>query len=316
MREIVLLDPVYGPTQQALEERFHVHRAWEATTDRHVYLNQLATRVECVVSHSRFGMTARQMDAMPALKLIANFGVGLDRLDVQAAHRRGVLVTHTPDELTECVADMAWTLVLSVVRQTLNNDHFVRGGHWLQGPAPLSQKVWGERLGVLGLGRIGQAIVRRARGFDMEIGYLDPFTRTQEGCGFESAVELAAWSKILVVACPGTPATRHIVDAAVLDALGPEGFLVNISRGSNVDEQALHAALSSGRIAGAGLDVFENEPQVPPSILQSAKVVLQPHASSATHQTYAAMGRTVVDNLEAFYADRPLRSVVQSREGA
>ncbi len=316
MKEIVLLDPIYGPTQTVLEERFKVHRAWDSGGQRADVLRRFAGRVECVVSHSRFGMSPAEMDALPALKLIANFGVGLDRLNIGEAHRRGIVVTHTPDELTQCVADMAWALMLALMRGILTNDRFVRGGEWTRGPAPLSQKVCGESLGILGMGRIGQTIARRAAGFDMRVGYMDPFARLEGVRRFETARDLAAWSKVLVVACPGTPATRHIVDAGVLDALGREGYLVNVSRGSNVDERALAQALADGRIGGAALDVFENEPAVPLSLLESAKVIVQPHASSATHQTYAAMGQTVLDNLEAFHADGRLRSMARPQEAA
>lgn len=309
MKEIVLLDPIYGPSQSTLVERFKVHDAPAQGPDRTDFLRQFAGRTECVVSHSRFGMSSAEMDALPSLRLIANFGVGLDRLDVDEAARRGITVTHTPDELTECVADMAWALMLGVTRRILPNDQFVRAGQWLSGSAPLSQKLWGENLGIVGAGRIGQAIARRATGFNMEIGYVDPFSRITGATPFEHVKDLAAWAKVLIVACPGTRATRHIIDADVLMALGVEGYLVNISRGSNVDEKALVDAIAAGRIAGAGLDVFESEPEVPPTFAAATNVLLQPHVSSGTRQTYAAMGRTVVENLEAFYAGNPLRNV-------
>lgn len=316
MKEIVLLDPIYGPSQSKLVDRFKVHGAPVQGSDRTEFLRQFAGRVECVVSHSRFGMSPAEMDALPGLKLIANFGVGLDRLDVDEAARRGITVTHTPDELTECVADMAWALMLGVTRRILPNDHFVRTGQWLSGPAPLSQKLWGENLGIVGAGRIGQAIARRAAGFNMEIGYVDPLSKIAGATRFEQVKDLARWARVLVVACPGTPATRHIIDSEVLVALGADGYLVNISRGSNVDEEALRHAIGAGHIAGAGLDVFESEPEVPEAFVGNTNVLLQPHVSSGTHQTYAAMGGTVVQNLESFYTGQALRNIARPSRAA
>jgi hydroxypyruvate reductase len=231
---------------------------------------------------------------------------------VPAAQARGILVGYTPDVLTDCVADIAFGLLLAIGRRIPEADRYVRGGQWVQQPAvafPLGRQVSGAKLGIVGLGRIGQAIARRAGGFDMHVRY--HARRPVEGASWGFApdlAELARWCDFLVVATTGGPSTRHLVNAQVLEALGTKGFLVNIARGTVVDEQALVRALKDKRIGGAGLDVFENEPQVPEALFGLDNVVLLPHIASATVETRAAMGQRVLDNLAAFYAGKPLVS--------
>jgi hydroxypyruvate reductase len=223
-----------------------------------------------------------------------------------------VRVTNTPDVLTDDVADMALGLMLATLRRLCVGDRFVRDGRWARKEAlPLATKLTGKRLGILGLGRIGRAIARRAAAFDMVIAYTGRRAHDDVPYRFEpSLAALARDSDILVVAVAGGPDTRGLVDRDVLDALGPAGVLVNIARGTVVDEPALVEALRQGRLGGAGLDVFENEPHVPEALFGLEQVVLQPHQASATHETREAMGRLVLDNLAAHFAGRPLPTAV------
>jgi lactate dehydrogenase-like 2-hydroxyacid dehydrogenase len=244
---------------------------------------------------------AAEMDALPDLRAIVNFGVGYDNVDVAEARRRGIVVSNTPDVLTDAVADLAAFLVVDVLRGITAADRFVRSGAWARGEQlPLTRDVRGAVVGVLGLGRIGTAAAHRLEAFGAVVHY---HSRSPKGVVWTyhaSPVELAAASDVLVVLTPGGAGTDGLVDAAVLDALGPEGFLVNVARGSVVDEDALVAALEEGRIAGAGLDVFADEPHVPAALLEREDVVLLPHVGSATTQTREAMGRLVLDNVDAF----------------
>ncbi len=308
--EIALISPIHATGMAELDDKYTVHRIWQAADPKQA-MQDIADRIEVAVTSGLRGMKAWEMDALPKLKLLASFGVGYDGIEVDAAKARGITVTNTPEVLNECVADTTWTLILSTVRRTAFNDRYVRAGRWLSGPAPLSDKVWGENLGIIGLGRIGRAIARRGTGFGMQIGY---HSRNQKSDTdfryFADVVELARWAKILVVACPGGKETEKIVDARVLDALGPDSYLINISRGSTVDETALIAALQEGKIAGAGLDVFVEEPRVPQALMDMDQVVLQPHVGSGTRSTREAMAKMVTDNVAAWFAGRSLLSPI------
>jgi len=237
---------------------------------------------------------------LPQLKMLSVFGVGYDGIDVPAAIGQGVPVTHTPGVLTDDVADLAMALVLSVARQLPQADQHVRQGRWPQGALPLGRKVSGARMGIVGMGRIGQAIARRAQAFGMSIAYT---TRTVKADlpyrHVADATALARESDFLVVITPGGAATRHLINAQVLQALGPSGFLINVARGSVVDEQALIEALQNGTIAGAGLDVFADEPRVPEALWTMPQVVLTPHMASATTQTRQAMADLAFANIRA-----------------
>jgi lactate dehydrogenase-like 2-hydroxyacid dehydrogenase len=240
--------------------------------------------------------------AGPSLRVVANFGVGYDNVDVEHARKRGVVVTNTPDVLTDCVADLAMALLVDVARGISAGDRYVRAGRWLAAPMPLATRVSGKRLGILGLGRIGRAIAARAEGFDMEIRYHNRRQVPDSPYRYEhSLADLARWCDFLMLATSGGEATRGIVSGAVIEALGPKGFLVNIARGSVVDQPALVAALRERRIAGAALDVFADEPRVPGELLALDNVVLTPHIASATTETRAAMGQLVLDNLASFF---------------
>lgn len=244
---------------------------------------------------------AAEMDALPDLRAIVNFGVGHDNIDVPEATRRGVVVSNTPDVLTDAVADLAAVLVVDVLRGVTAADRFVRSGAWARGEKmPLTRDVRGAVVGVLGLGRIGTAAAERLAAFGAEVHYHSRSPKDVAWTYHPSPLALARASDVLLVLTPGGAGTERLVDAAVLDALGAKGYLVNVSRGSVVDEDALVVALEEGRVAGAGLDVFADEPRVPAALLGRDDVVLLPHVGSATTQTREAMGRVVLDNIDAF----------------
>jgi lactate dehydrogenase-like 2-hydroxyacid dehydrogenase len=259
--------------------------------------------VRVAVTSVRQGFPRQMLDTMPALRAVCSWGVGYETLDVAAAAARGVIVSNTPGVLDDCVADLAWALLLTAARRTAVGDRYVKSGQWRSiGAFPLSTRVSRKRLGILGLGRIGMAIARRGQGFDMAVRYHGRQPRADAPYEYvASLLELASWADFLVVACPGGPATRHLVDAAVLRALGPSGILVNIARGSVVDEAALATALRSGELGGAGLDVLEHEPAVPVEFRDMDQLALMPHVGSATHETRADMARLVLDNVVAFF---------------
>ncbi|OZI37656.1 hydroxyacid dehydrogenase [Bordetella genomosp. 10] len=285
----------------ALRERYDVHPLWEEA-DADAFLARHGGEFAGLVTTSRLGASDALMGKLPNLRVISNFGVGLDAMDVAAARRRGIAVGYTPEVLNDCVADTAFALLMDVSRGVSAADRYVRRGEWLRAPYPLTHRVSGKRLGIFGLGRIGRVIARRAQGFDMEIRYHNRRPAADLPYAYEnSLIDLARWADYLVIASTGGAETRHIVSAEVLDALGPQGFLINISRGGNIDEAALVRALQEKRIAGAGLDVFEQEPRVPEAFFALDNVVLLPHVASATHETRADMAQLVLDNLEAFF---------------
>ncbi len=243
---------------------------------------------------------AEVFQALPKLEIVSCFGVGYDGVDIAAAKAAKVPVTNTPDVLNDCVADTTMGMVLGAMRKFPQADRFVRDGSWLKGGQALTTSVHHKKMGIAGLGRIGKTIAKRAQGFDMEIAY---YGRSKQADVpfkyFADIADMAAWCDVLVVITPGGAATRNMIDARVLKALGPKGYLVNISRGSVVDEPALIEALKTGAIAGAGLDVFADEPRVPEALLALDNVALAPHVGSATNETRDAMGNLVVDNLVA-----------------
>ena len=308
--DLLLTGPLYPHTVAQLDAAYTVHRLWEAA-EKDAFLAERADRITAAVSNAGVGFSAAWMTKLPKLKIIANFGVGYESTDVKTALARGIVVTNTPDVLNECVADTAWMLVMATVRRLAFQDRYVRDGRWLKGNAPLTDRLWGMRIGILGLGRIGMAIVRRAQGFQTPISYHNRSKRDDVPYAYyASPAELARNVQLLIVVTPGGAGTEKIVDRNVIDALGPKGYLVNISRGSTVDELYLLDALQKGRLAGAGLDVFVDEPRIPEAYFKLDNVVLQPHVGSGTHPTRQAMGQCVVDNLAAFFAGTPLISPV------
>jgi hypothetical protein len=245
--------------------------------------------------------------ALPKLRHIAVYGVGYDKIDLAAASARGIAVTNTPGPTDGCVADMAFALLLAAARGIVEGDRFVRDGKWLQGAFPLMPRIHSRTMGILGLGRIGQAIARRATAFDMPVLYHNRRPIPGAPYGYrDSVAALARDCDLLVVACPGGEATRHLVNAEVLRALGPRGIVVNIARGTVIDEEALIAALRDGTIAAAGLDVFEHEPQVPAALMALPNAVLMPHRGGGTIETWEECADMVIANLQAHFAGVPL----------
>lgn len=308
--ELLVTGPMYPPTLEKLDAAYTTHKLFKAP-DRAALLAEVADRITAVASSNSGGIDGATIAKLPKLKVISHFGVGYDTVDVDAARKRGVAVTNTPDVLTEEVADLAMGLLYATVRRIPQGDRFVRDGKWLQGAMALTESLQGRTLGIVGMGRIGQSIARRAAAANMKIAYQGPRRKDDLPYAYHAdPVSLAKATGLLMVACPGGEATRGLVSRAVIDALGPKGFLVNIARGSVVDEPALLEALRQNRIAGAGLDVFADEPRVPEAFFALDNVVLQPHVASATHQTRAAMGQLVIDNLAAHFAGKPLLTPV------
>jgi hydroxypyruvate reductase len=308
--ELLLIGPLIPDTMAQLDAAYVVHR-YDLAPDKEALVTALSPRLRAIATRGDYALPGALMRRLPNLKLIASSGTGYDGIDIVAARELGIAVTNSPGAAAECVADAAWALILATVRRTVFQDQFVRAGRWLQTSAPLTGKVWGERLGIVGLGHIGRAVARRAEGFRMRIAYHGRHRQAAVDYRYyDNLVELARAVKLLLVAVPGGAQTRGLISREVIDALGPEGYLFNVSRGSAVDEPYLVDALVHRRLAGAGLDVFADEPRVPPALFGLDHVVLQPHAASGTIPTRNALGQFVVDNLAAFFAGRPLLSPV------
>ncbi|HEY3911644.1 MAG TPA: 2-hydroxyacid dehydrogenase [Stellaceae bacterium] len=308
--EILLVGPLYPPTQARLEELFTVHRLWLAP-DRGAFLRKVAGRVRAIAVYALHGCPAALIDALPRVEIIACLGIGVDAIAVAHANSRGIAVTNTPDVVTEDTADTAMPLMLAVERRIAEGDRFVRRGDWRRGELRFGRALRGRRVGIIGLGRIGRAIAERCAPFGITIAYHGPHEKPAAPYPFFSELpDLAQWSDILVVAATGGERTRNLVNTDVLNALGPQGTLINIARGSIVDEAALVAALEAGAIGAAGLDVFAHEPEVPPALMALDNVVLMPHTGSATDETRGAMGDLFIDNLLAHFSGRPLPTPV------
>lgn len=252
------------------------------------------------------------MDALPKLGLIANFGVGTDAIDIPAATARGIQVVNTPDVLNDDVADMAIALMLAVWRNILGADHRVRSGSWgKEPPLPLTHRVSGKRVGLLGMGRIGREIADRCAAFKMQVSYHCRQPKASPYPYVASLDELAHQSDCLICVVPGGHETYHMINAEVLARLGPSGLLINVGRGSTVDENALIDALNNGKLGGAGLDVFEYEPNVPEALKNvGERVVLQPHVASSTNETVDDMVSLMIDNIKAYFEGRPVLTPV------
>ena len=276
-----------------------------------------AAGITGIIASGESKVQADLIAKLPKLRIISVMGVGYDGVDVAAAKKAGVMVTHTPSVLNDDVADLAIALMLSVARQIPAADRYVRESHWsAKGPMPLARKMSGARLGIVGMGRIGQAIAQRGLAFGMSVAYTARSRKADLPYSFHAdAKALASASDFLVVITPGGASTRKLINADVLKALGPQGYLVNVARGSVVDEAALMDALEQGKIAGAGLDVFENEPQVPDRLLALPHVVLTPHVGSATGQTRQAMADLAFNNLMAGLQGRAPETPVPECQG-
>lgn len=305
---VVTVGPLMPDLVAALEERYAARplEALDPTGDGS------GAGVRVAVTTGRTGVRADTLDRLPDLGAVVHFGVGHDRTDLEALAARGVVASTTPDVLTDCVADTAVGLVIDVMRRLSAADRFVRRGEWARPGGgsyafPLTRKVSGARVGILGLGRIGKAVAVRLEAFGCAVSYTG--SRAQSGVDLPYVADLAELARevdVLVLTCALTDRTRGAVDATVLDALGPDGFLVNVARGAVVDEAAMVAALEGGRLGGAGLDVFADEPQVPAALLERDDVVLLPHLASGTVETRAAMRDLVLANVASFLDDGTL----------
>jgi lactate dehydrogenase-like 2-hydroxyacid dehydrogenase len=290
-----------------LAAAFTLHRLAEAA-DRDEFIAALAGKVRAMAVTDPFlRIAGALLDRLPRLEIISTFGVGYDHIDARAAGERGIVVTNTPEVLNEEVADTALGLLLCVVRELPQAERYLRAGKWVEREYPLSRATLRDRtVGMVGMGRIGKAIARRLDAFATPVVYHS--RRPQPDAPyrhFPDLIEMARAVDILMVIVPGGEGTRHLVNAEVLDALGPEGILINMARGSVVDEAALIRALQRGSIMSAGLDVFANEPHVPKELLEMEHVVLFPHIGSASVHTREKMDRLVVDNLLAWSAGKP-----------
>ena len=306
--EILVMPKVHPLYVAALNAAHTVH---EYKPEDAAGLAAIAPRITGLAAGGESIVPGALIAQLPQLKVLSVFGVGYDGIDVQTAIARKIPVTHTPDVLTDDVADLAIGLTLSVARNIPQADQYVRTGQWPSGPMRLGRKVSGARMGIVGLGRIGSAIAKRAQAFGMSVAYTTRTERPDSGFAYyPSAAALAANVDFLVVITPGGQGTKHLINADVLKALGKHGYLINVARGSVVDEAALVQALTDGTIAGAGLDVFADEPNVPQVLLNMPHVVLTPHMASATHQTRQAMADLAFANMQAGLAGTPLLTPV------
>lgn len=298
--------------QEPLDKAFRMHRLFEAK-DKAALLAQVGPQVRGVATRGDIGADAALIAACPNLEIICVFGVGYDGVDLDACRARGVRVTNTPDVLTGDVADLGVAMMLALARGMVGAEAWARQGAWAsKGMYPLQTRVFGKRAGVLGLGRIGHAVARRLAGFDMDIAYSDvaPRADAADWTFVADPVALARRSDFLFVTLAASPATRHIVGREAIEALGPQGMLINVSRAANIDEKALLDALESRRLGAAALDVFEGEPNINPRFLALDNVLLQPHHASGTIETRKAMGQLMRDNLTAHFSGAPLPTPV------
>jgi len=301
--DILFTGKGHAGTQATLEAEFAVHKLHEAP-DREAFLGAVSQKVRGIASFGAAAVDGRLMDALPKLEIISNFGVGVDQINLDDARKRGIVVTNTPDVLNECVADTAIALVLNTLRKLPQCEAYLRAGKWPSAPYPLTTSLGGKTMGILGLGRIGEAVAKRAMACGMKIRYHNRNRKDVPYPYDPDPIALARNADVLMVVTPGGAETKNLVGAAVLDALGPRGYLVNIARGSVVDEPVLLKYLQEGKIAGAGLDVFADEPRVPPAFFSLDNAVLFPHVASATVETRKAMGDLQIENLRRHFSGR------------
>ena len=300
---LLQVGPLLPALQDALTSRHEVLRLWEAP-DQAALLAARGRDVVALVTSGVHGATRELMSALPGLQAVFSFGVGYDSIDIAAARDLGVVVSNTPGVLDDCVADTAFALLIDVARGISAADRFVRRGDWRQGKFPLTSRLGGKTCGIVGLGNIGKSIARRVEAFGMEVAYHGRQRQPDVAYRYHAELEdLARAADFLVLSLPGGPATDKLVDARILAALGPHGYLINIARGSVVDEPALVAALQAGTLGGAGLDVFAEEPEVPAALLTLDNVVLTPHLGSGTHETRQAMADLVLANVARYFAE-------------
>lgn len=310
--EILVTRPLYPPTLAELEREFVVHKLWTAR-DPAALIREVANRVRGVVTTGLAGFTRAEMEALPRLEIIASFGNPAPTVDLAAAKERGIIVTNTPDHIIPVVADLALGLLITIMRRIVECDRYVRAGKWPQGAVPVGRTLGGKTCGIVGLGRIGREIAQRVSACGMAVCYHGPHRKDDVPYRYYPDLEaMARDADCLVVICPLTSATRNLIDEKILQALGPEGFLVNVARGPVVSEEALIRALREKRIAGAALDVFWDEPHVPAELMAMENVVLLPHMGSSTFEIREERGRKVLANLRAHFAGKPVLTPISA----
>lgn len=308
--EILQIGPLMAHVEATLDEAYIVHRYWLAD-DGAVLLSKIGPRVRAVATDGHLGLAPNLMAALPSLEVIASYGVGYDAIDIDACKARGIRVTNTPDVLNDAVAELTLGLMIALARRIPQADQHVRKGDWMEGAFPLTGELTGATAGILGLGRIGKEIARRLQVLKMQVVYHGRREQSFQPYRYiPDLMEMARLIDWLIVIAPGSNETEGIVSRRVLEALGPSGSLVNVARGSLVDEGALVELLAAGKLGGAALDVFADEPNVPPALFEMDNVVLSPHQGSATQKTRAAMGDLVLQNLAAHFAGAPLLTAV------
>jgi len=310
---ILMTGPMMAYAADQLKARFTVHEYWKAE-DKAAFLREVADKVRGIAGGGHVRIDGALFDALPKLEMIANFGVGYDNVDAAEAGRRGLVVSNTPDVLTDEVADLAIGLLIATVRQLPQVDRYLREGKWLKAPYPLTTSLRKRKVGIVGLGRIGKAVAQRIEAFGLPVVYHGRSRQADVAYRYyPSLVEMTADVDTLISVAPGGASTHHIINAEVLKALGPDGILINVGRGTVVDEQALIAALRDKTILSAGLDVFEDEPRVPAELIAIDHVVLLPHVGSASVHTREQMGQLVVDNLVSWFEGKgPLTPVAET----
>jgi lactate dehydrogenase-like 2-hydroxyacid dehydrogenase len=311
--DLLMTGPMMQTIQDQLAQRFTLHKLWEAA-DKEAFLRQLAPSVVAFASGSHVPCDPALMGRFPGLKIVSSFGVGYDHVDAAWAGQNGIVVTNTPDVLNEEVADTALGLLLCTMRQFPQTDRYLRAGKWLEKPYPLTGTLRDRKVGILGLGRIGKAIARRLEAFGLPVVYHGRSAQPDVAYRYyPSLVEMARDINVLMIVAPGGAATSKIVNREVLEALGPDGVVINVGRGTVIDEAALVEALRNKTILSAGLDVFEDEPRVPSELMAMEHVVLFPHVGSASVHTRNAMAQLVVDNLVSWADGKgPLTPVAET----
>ena len=304
--EIIITAKGHAGTMATLQSDFATHLLSDAP-DRNAFLKQHAGTARGMATFGPMPVDGKLMDALPKLEIISNFGVGVDAINLDDAKKRNIIVTNTPDVLNDCVADTALALIMNTLRRMPQSEAYLRAGKWAgRGPYPLANSLGGKTLGILGLGRIGEAIAKRAMACGMKIRYHNRNKKDVPYPYDPDPVTLAKNSNVLMIVTPGGAETRNLVGAKVLDALGPKGYLCNIARGSVIDEPVLLRYLQESKIAGAGLDVFADEPRVPPEFFTLENAVLFPHVGSATIETRKAMGDLQIENLRRHFSGQPV----------
>lgn len=308
---ILLMGPLFDATMQQLEADYTVHRYWESS-DENSLLASIAKDCVGVVTDGGKGVSNDILQKLPNAKVISVFGVGVDAIDLEFCQAQGIQVGNTPDVLSDDVADLAVALALASCRQLVTGDQYARRGDWVsKGAMPLTTRMMGKKAGIFGMGSIGECLAKRLSGFDMSLSYCNRSEKTNSPYDFVDNLEaLAAQSEFLFITAAATSSSVGAVNAKVLDALGSTGYLINVSRGTLIDEPVLVDYLSNGKIAGAGLDVFENEPTIPDALLTLDNVVLQPHNASGTWETRKAMGDLMLENLACHFNNKRMTTPV------